>query len=135
MKSENSKRISRREFIGTSALAIGGLTIVPVHAVAGLGHVAPSDKLNVAGIGIGGMGSGDLEDVAKTENIVALCDVDWSSQVENVFKLYPKAQRYKDYRVMLDREKDIDAVIVATPDHTHVIISMEAIRRGKHVYM
>jgi len=134
MKSENSKRISRREFIETSALAIGGLTIVPVHAVAGLGHVAPSDKLNVAGIGIGGMGSGDLEDVAKTENIVALCDVDWSSQVENVFKLYPKAQRYKDYRVMLDREKDIDAVIVATPDHTHAVISMEAIRRGKHVY-
>ncbi|HMM16066.1 MAG TPA: Gfo/Idh/MocA family oxidoreductase, partial [Petrimonas sp.] len=134
MKSENSKRISRREFIETSALAIGGLTIVPVHAVTGLGHVAPSDKLNVAGIGIGGMGSGDLEDVAKTENIVALCDVDWSSQVENVFKLYPKAQRYKDYRVMLDREKDIDAVIVATPDHTHAVISMEAIRRGKHVY-
>ena len=87
MKSENSKRISRREFIGTSALAIGGLTLVPAHAVTGLGHVAPSDKLNVAGIGIGGMGSGDLEDVAKTENIVALCDVDWSSQVENVFKL------------------------------------------------
>ena len=134
MKSENSKKISRREFIGTSALAIGGLTLVPAHAVTGLGHVAPSDKLNVAGIGIGGMGRGDLEDVAKTENIVALCDVDWNNSVENVFKLYPKAKKYKDYRVMLDQEKEIDAVIVATPDHTHAVISMEAIRRGKHVY-
>jgi Predicted dehydrogenases and related proteins len=134
MKSGNSKKINRREFIGTSALAIGGLTIVPARAVAGLGHVAPSDKLNVAGIGIGGMGRVDLEDIAKTENIVALCDVDWNNSVENVFTLYPKAQRYKDFRVMLDKQKDIDAVIVATPDHTHAIISMEAIRRGKHVY-
>lgn len=134
MKSLNSKKISRREFIGTSSLALGGLTIVPAKAVAGLGHIAPSDKLNVAGIGIGGMGRVDLEDVAKTENIVALCDVDWNSSVENVFKLYPKAQRHKDYRIMLDKQKEIDAVVVATPDHTHAIISMEAIRRGKHVY-
>ena len=134
MKTENSKKISRRTFIGTSALAIGGLTIVPARAVSGLGYVAPSDKLNVAGIGIGGMGRNDIEDVAKTENIVALCDVDWNPTVESVFNLYPNAKRYKDYRVMLDKQKDIDAVIVATPDHTHAIISMEAIRRGKHVY-
>lgn len=134
MKAKNSKQMGRREFIGTSALAIGGLTIVPARAVAGLGHVAPSDKLNIAGIGIGGMGRSDLEDVAKTENIVALCDVDWNNSVENVFQLYPKAHRYKDYRVMLDKQKDIDAVVIATPDHTHAIISMEAIRRGKHVY-
>lgn len=126
--------MGRREFIGTSALAIGGLTIIPAQTVAGLGHVAPSDKLNIAGIGIGGMGRSDLEDVAKTENIVALCDVDWNNSVENVFQLYPKAHRYKDYRVMLDKQKDIDAVVIATPDHTHAIISMEAIRRGKHVY-
>ena len=134
MKSNNTSKISRRDFIEISALTIGGLTIVPAHAVSGLGHIAPSDKLNVAGIGIGGMGRGDLEDVAKTENIVALCDVDWNSSVTSVFDLYPKAQRYKDYRLMLDKQKDIDAVIVATPDHTHAIISMEAIRRGKHVY-
>ena len=126
MKSNNSSKISRRDFIEISALTIGGLTIVPAHAVSGLGHKAPSDKLNVAGIGIGGMGRGDLEDVAKTENIVALCDVDWNSSVTSVFDLYPKAQRYKDYRLMLDKQKDIDAVIVATPDHTHAIISMEA---------
>lgn len=65
MQSENSKTISRRGFIGTSAVALGGFTIIPAHAVSGLGHVAPSDKLNVAGIGIGGMGRVDLEDVAK----------------------------------------------------------------------
>lgn len=134
MESENSKNLSRRRFIGTSAFALGGFTIVPAHAVSGLGHVAPSDKLNIAGIGIGGMGRIDLEDVAKTENIVALCDVDWNNTVENVFKTYPGAQRYKDYRVMLDKQKDIDAVIVATPDHTHAIVSMETIRRGKHTY-
>lgn len=134
MKAKKSKQMGRREFIGTSALAIGGLTIIPAQTVAGLGHVAPSDKLNIAGIGIGGMGRSDLEDVAKTENIVALCDVDWNNSVENVFQLYPKAHRYKDYRVMLDKQKDIDAVVIATPDHTHAIISMEAIRRGKHVY-
>lgn len=134
MKSGNSKKISRREFLGTSALAISGLTIIPSKTVAGLGYLAPSDKLNIAGIGIGGMGRVDLEDVAKTENIVALCDVDWNDTVKNVFNLYPKAQKYKDYRQMLDNQKNIDAVIVATPDHTHAIISMEAIRRGKHVY-
>ena len=81
MKTENRKKIGRRAFIETSALAVGGLTIVPAHVIAGLGHIAPSDKLNVAGIGIGGMGRGDLEDVAQTENIVALCDVDWNSSV------------------------------------------------------
>lgn len=134
MKKNLSSRMNRREFIGTTALALGGLTIVPSRTVAGLGHIAPSDKLNVAGIGIGGMGRVDLEDIAKTENIVALCDVDWNHGVQEVFKLYPNAKRFKDYREMLDKQKDIDAVIVATPDHTHAIISMEAIRRGKHVY-
>ncbi len=134
MQSENSKIISRRGFIGTSAMAMGAFTIIPAHAVAGLGHTAPSDKLNIAGIGIGGMGRVDLEDIAKTENIVALCDVDWNTGVVNVFNTYPGAKKYKDYRKMLDMQKDIDAVIVATPDHNHAIISMEAIRRGKHTY-
>ena len=69
-----------------------------------------------------------------TENIVALCDVDWRNATNSVFELYPSAKRYKDYRVMLDKQKDIDAVMVATPDHTHAVISMEAIKRKKHVY-
>ena len=97
-------------------------------------RLPPSDKLNVAGIGVGGMGKNVLTDVAQTENIVALCDIDWSDRVKNVFNTYPGAETYKDYRVMLDSRKDIDAVIVATADHTHAIISMEAIKRGKNVY-
>ena len=127
------KMMKRREFIGNSTLATAGLTIVPAFAVSGLGHRAPSDKLNVAGIGIGGMGKGNLANVAKTENIVALCDIDWDYAAKT-FKIYPNAKQYKDYRVMLDKQKDIDGVIIATADHTHAIISLEAMKHGKHVY-
>ena len=134
MIDQDSKRISRRGFIGTSTVALAGLTIVPGHAVSGLGHIAPSDKLNIAGVGIAGMGRVNLENVAKTENIVALCDVDWREQTGKIFKTYPAAKQYKDYRIMLDKQKDIDAVIIATPDHTHAVISLESMKRGKHVY-
>ena len=129
-----SQTLSRRKFLGRSATVFAGFTIIPSQAVSGLGYIAPSDKLNIAGIGIGGMGRGVIENVAKTENIVALCDVDWDQRVERVFNTYPGARRYKDFRIMLDSQRDIDAVIVATPDHTHAVISMEVIRRGKHVY-
>ena len=128
------KPINRREFVQSSTLATAGFTIVPAFAVSGLGHTAPSDKLNVAGIGIAGMGRGNLANVAKTENIVALCDVDWGEATAKVFKTYPKAKQYKDFRIMLDTQKDIDGVIIATPDHTHAIISLESMKRGKHVY-
>ena len=134
MNDKTSKIISRRGFIGTSTAALAGLTIVPSNAVSGLGHIAPSDKLNIAGIGIGGMGKVNLSNVATTENIVALCDVDWEGKAAPVFKAYPDAKMYKDYRVMLDHQKDIEAVIIATPDHTHAVISMEAMRRGKHTF-
>ena len=134
MKNLTPPNITRRGFIGSTTLASSGFLIVPAHAVSGLGHIAPSDKLNVAGIGIAGMGKGNISRVAKTENIVALCDIDWREPASNVFKTYPKAKQYKDYRVMLDKQKDIDAVIIATPDHTHAIISLEAIRRGKHTF-
>ena len=134
MKSKTSKTISRRGFIGKSSFAIAGFSIVPSHVVSGLGHIAPSDKLNVACIGIAGMGKNNITEVAATENIVALCDVDWSARVEQMFNTYPGAKRYKDFRVMLDKQKDIDAVIVSTADHTHAVISLEAMKRGKHVY-
>lgn len=134
MKRSASEKTSRREFISTSAAAITGFTILPSHAMSGFGHRAPSDKLNIAGIGIGGMGKNNIDNVAKTENIVALCDVDWRDRAARVFKLYPGAKQYKDYRVMLDKHKEIDAVIVATSDHTHAVISMEAMKRGKHVF-
>lgn len=134
MNKEISNSISRRGFISTSAAALAGLTIVPRHAVSGLGYKAPGDKLNIACVGIGGMGRVNIENVAKTENIVALCDVDWRGQTLKVFEAYPAAKRYKDYRIMLDKQEDIDAVIVATSDHTHAVISMESMRRGKHVF-
>jgi hypothetical protein len=98
MNKNNPKLISRRGFIGTSSAAIAGLTIVPSRAVSGLGHMAPSDKLNIAGVGISGMGRVNLENVEKTENIVALCDVDWREPTQKIFKKYPGAKQYKDYR-------------------------------------
>ncbi len=100
-----------------------GLTILPGRVISGLGHIAPSDKLNIAVVGIGGVGNSNLKHVAATENIVALCDVDWKYS-EHVFQENPKAKRYKDFRRMYDEMgKEIDAVIVATADHTHAIIA------------
>jgi predicted dehydrogenase len=92
----------------------------------------PNEKLNIAGIGIGGQGASDLEELGS-ENIVALCDVD-AAYAGRTFERYPKAKRYTDYRKMLDDEKGIDAVVIATPDHTHACIAMAAMKAGKHVY-
>lgn len=130
-------KISRRGFIGTTSAAATGLFIVPANTIAGLGHKAPSDKLNIAGIGIGGMGKGNLERMA-TENIVALCDVDWGisrNNVPKVFEAYPKAAKYYDWRKMFDEMgKSIDAVMVATSDHNHAGPTAHAITLGKHAY-
>ncbi|MDR2118805.1 MAG: Gfo/Idh/MocA family oxidoreductase [Tannerellaceae bacterium] len=127
--------ISRRSFLRKSTAAAAALTVVP-HTILGKSHgyTAPTDKLNIAGIGIGGMGNSNLTNVAATENIVALCDVDWK-YAKPVFEKYPQAKKYWDYRKLYDElGKEIDAVIVATADHTHAIISADAITMGKHVY-
>ncbi len=135
MNDEKKSGISRREFLGNTAKAAAVFTIVPSHVVSGLGYKAPSDKLNVACVGIGGMGNSNLKAIAPTENIVALCDVDWAYS-KGVFDAYPNAKRYWDWRVMFDEMKDgIDAVIVATADHTHAIIAATAITLGKHVFV
>ncbi len=127
-----SETLSRRQFIGVTAGA-AGLTIVPRHVVAGShGLVAPSDKLNIAGIGAGGRGVDDLEGV-QSQNIVALCDVDDKSAAGS-YQRYPNAKRYRDFRKMLDQEKGIDAVVIATPDHIHAVAVMAALKAGKHVY-
>ncbi|HAW01680.1 MAG TPA: dehydrogenase [Verrucomicrobiales bacterium] len=98
-----------------------------------LAGVSANHKLNIAAIGVGGMGAGNIEK-SSNENIVALCDVDFKRGAET-FNRHPKARRFKDFRVMFDKmEKEIDAVIIATPDHTHAVATMEAMRRGKHVY-
>jgi hypothetical protein len=128
MEGNTMPGLNRRSFLRGAA----AVTVVQRHVLGGPGHVAPSDRLNLAGIGIGGMGAVDLEELSS-ENIVALCDVDWDYAAKT-FNKYPKAARYRDYRVMLEREKGIDGVIVATPDHLHAVISMAAIKAGKHVY-
>ena len=132
----NKSTVSRRAFIGTSAAVAAGITIVPSHAVAGLGHKAPSDKLNIAGVGVGGMGFANLKNL-KSENIIGLCDVDWKYTGGNgVFDTFPKAKKYKDWRRMYDEiGKDIDGVVVATADHTHAIVAATAMTMGKHVYV
>ena len=132
---EKSSKISRRSFIGTTAAATAGLTVIPSSVVSGLGHISPSDKLNIAGIGVGGMGNANLLKLKDKENIVAVCDVDWAYS-KSKFDNYPKAKRYWDFRKMYDEMgKDIDAVVIATADHTHAITAAHAIDMGKHVYL
>ena len=138
---QKKRRISRRDFIGGAAAAAMAFTIVPRHVLGGPGRTPPSEKLNIAGIGIGGMGKDNLKKLtnegprkAGTQNIVALCDVD-EEYAAPVFNLYPEAKRYRDSRKMLEKQKDIDAVVIATPDHTHAVIAMAAMQMGKHVYL
>jgi predicted dehydrogenase len=108
-------------------------TIVPRHVLGGPGYRAPSDTLNMACIGVGGKGRDDLRGVS-VENIYALCDVD-SRAVAAAAGTHPAAKQYKDFRVMFEEEGDnIDAVTVATPDHTHAAAAMMAMKMGKHVY-
>ena len=123
--------LSRRRFLSVSAATAATFVIVPRH-VLGQGQTPPSDKLNIAGVGIGGQGAADLSEMSD-ENIVALCDVD-SDYAAHTFKKYPNAKRHQDFREMLDKEKGIDAVVVGTPDHNHAIVSVAAMRHGKHVY-
>ena len=126
------KEVTRRDFMGAAAAA-AAFTIVPSHVLGGPGRTAPSEKLNIAGVGVGGQGGVDIEKVSS-ENIVALCDADWQ-RAAGTFRRYRKATKYRDFRKMLDKEeKNIDAVVVATPDHVHAPASMAAIKRGKHVY-
>jgi len=172
------KEISRRTFLTKVAAGSAACAIVPRH-VLGRGFTSPSDTLNVAGVGVGGMGRTNLINLAS-QNIVALCDVDWryadkgfdrldldierlkkrielpappppgeapvpfdpiraQARLDRMVKLktehLPRAKRYTDYRDMLEHQKDIDAVMVATPDHMHASIALAAMDLGKHVYV
>ena len=136
MKSEKVKGASRREFLKNISMAGAGFFIVPRH-VLGRGFVPPSDKLNIAGIGVGGKGQSDLAGFAASPkaNVVFLCDVDDRQATRSVQK-FPQARRYKDFREMLDKEhKQIDAVSVSTPDNTHAVAAIAAMQLGKHVYV
>ncbi len=129
---EPTNPISRRQALAAGAAA-AAFSIVPRHVLGGPGQNPPSEKLNVAGIGIGGMGSGDIRSAGSAHNIVALCDPDRRA-LENNAKTFPKAALYADYRRMFDTRKDIDAVIVATPDHNHAPATMMALKLRKHVH-
>lgn len=159
------KKVTRREFVAdTGRMAAGAASvsfaargfpmIVPRHVLGGPGYRAPSDMVNFAVAGFGGMGSGNAQELVKTENLVAVCDVDMEFSKSNVdSKLRPnregqvrpeatkldeqfaKAAKYADFREMLEKEKGIDGVVIATPDHAHAVIAMAAMQLGKHVYV
>jgi predicted dehydrogenase len=163
-------KIPRRQFVRNTALAAAAFTIVPRHVLGGPRHIAPSDRVNVAGVGVGGMGRANMQALSSM-NLVAMCDVDWSyvdaryadipkqleaankrlteatdakqkdqaqAQIKGWQQLQaqlPKTKRYTDYREMLAKQKNIDAVVIATPDHTHALIALAAMDLGKHVYV
>ena len=125
---------SRRHFARNVATLGAAFFFVPRYVIAGSKETPPSEKINIAGIGVGGMGAGDIGAVAPGNNIVALCDVDLRHSADT-FKRFPAAKQFRDFRKMFDSiEKEIDAVVVATPDHCHAVAAMGAIKRGKHVY-
>ncbi len=125
--------MKRRDFVKNVSASGLALTVVPSFTVSGLGHIPPSDKLNIAGVGIGGKGKTNLRNMVG-QNIVALCDCDFD-YADRVFKTYPKAKKYQDYRRMLEKQKDIDAMVIATPDHTHALVAAAGMELGKHVYV
>ena len=131
--SEEKMSNSRRDFIKTAVAGAAAFSILPSSVIAGLGNPMPSDKLNIAAIGVGGIGFNNLNSL-KNENIVALCDVDWEYG-QKTFRRWGNATRYKDFRVMFDNEKNIDAVLIASPDHTHAIAAISAMQLQKHVFV
>jgi predicted dehydrogenase len=167
---EKVAALPRREFMRNAALAGAAFTILPRHVLGGPRHIAPSDRVNIAGVGVGGMGRANMQALSGM-NLVAMCDVDWSyvdaryadipkqieaankrlteatdakqkdqaqSQIKSWQQLQaqlPKTKRYTDYREMLAKQKNIDAVVIATPDHTHALIALAAMDLGKHVYV
>ena len=131
----NDRKLTRRAFIAatTTVVALGGRAKAQTNTARVVPRkISPNEKLNLAGIGVGGMGSGDVNGCAS-ENIVALCDVDWKS-AEETFYRFPEAKKYKDFRKMLEEMgDDIDGCIISTPDHTHAPAAYMAMKMGKHV--
>ncbi len=131
-RSPASSGLTRRKFLARGAATTALFQVVPGSVLGLNGALPPSERVNIAGIGVAGQGRSDLNQFTN-HNIVALSDVDWA-HAAGTFKDFPKAKTFHDYRKMLDEVKEIDAVIVATPDHVHAFASTFAIKRGKHVY-
>jgi predicted dehydrogenase len=131
----SSSGINRRRFLRRTGAGVALFNILPGRVLVGAEKLGANSKVNLAGIGVGSRGGADVDEIsAEGANIVALCDVD-DKYAANTFAKFPNAQKFKDFRVMLDKiGKEIDGVIIGTPDHTHALIAMEAMRRGKHVY-
>jgi predicted dehydrogenase len=163
-------KIPRRQFVRNAALAAAAFTIVPRDVLGGSRRISANDRVNIAGVGVGGRGRAVMQALSGM-NLVAMCDVDWSfvdgryadipnqlaaaskrlaeatddkqkAQIQAQIKSWqqlqekwPKARRYTDYREMLEKQKNIDAVVIATPDHTHAHIALAAMDLGKHVYV
>jgi predicted dehydrogenase len=134
-----SQSLTRRRFLRSSAVTAGCL-IVPRSVLGAQGrqgdqiaNLPPSERLNIAGVGLGARGLGNIEK-CDGANVVALCDVDWTLAT-TAFAGCPDAAKHKDFRRMLDKEAGIDAVVISTPDHTHAVIAAEAMKREKHVYV
>jgi len=128
--------VKRRKFLALAGATAAGFSIVPRHVIGGKGYIAPSDKLNIAAIGVGGKGEVNIERSFNngTDNIVALCDVDDRMAVD-ARKQFPNAPYYRDFRELLEKEdKNFDAVLVSTPDHMHGVQALAAMKQGKHVY-
>ena len=134
---EKTSQTSRRDFIKNTAIASAGFFIVPRFVLGGKGYIAPSDRLIIAGIGVGGKGESDIMNFFKSgkSEIAFLCDVD-DRRAANSVKAFPKAKYFKDWRQLFDKEsKNFDAVSVSTPDHNHAVQTLAAMQLGKHVYV
>jgi predicted dehydrogenase len=132
MNNPDPTPLNRRNFLHRSAAITAGISLVPGYVLGLNGAVPPSEKVNLAGIGVAGQGASDLGQFTA-HNLVALCDVDWR-HAAGTFQRYPNAKPYKDFRKMLEEQKDIDAVVVATPDHMHAFATVMALKLGKPVY-